>query len=210
MSVSAMLDKLSYALARAQKRFRLSAIRNTTLGYDSTIEAGSQVIDSSFGRHSFCGYDCTILNTEIGSFCSIAQNVTIGGAAHPIHFVGTSPVFLSHRDSVKTKFSTHVFEDLPRTKLGHDVWVGYRATIRSGVTIGTGAVIGMGAVVTRDVPPYTIVGGNPAREIRRRFSSEVSDALLKSEWWNFDDRRLQAAARHFTNPETFLRSEGLL
>lgn len=210
MPAPSFLDRFSYALARLQKRLRLSAIRNTIIGFDSAIEAGSQVIDTTIGRHSFCGYDCTILNAEIGSFCSIAQNVTIGGAAHPIHFVSTSPVFLSHRDSVKTKFSRHAFEDIPRTTIGHDVWIGYRATIRSGVTIGTGAVIGMGAVVTKDVAPYTIAAGNPAREIRQRFSSEIVDALLKSSWWDFDDQRLKIAAHNFTSPEAFLRSEGLL
>lgn len=210
MPTRRFLQLLPYAVARLQKKLWLSAVRNTHVGYDSTIEAGSQVVDTTIGRHSFCGYDCTILNAEIGSFCSIAQNVTIGGAAHPIDFVSTSPVFLSHRDSVKAKFSKHVFEDLPRTTIGHDVWIGFRATIRAGVTVGTGAVIGMGAVVTKDVPPYSIVGGNPAREIRKRFSPEVVDALLKSKWWDFEDERLKSAAQHFTNPEAFLRAEGLL
>lgn len=210
MTAQSLVDRLCYAFARAQKRLRLSAVRNTALGFDAKIEAGSQVIDSNIGRHSFCGHDCTVLNAEIGSFCSIAQEVTIGGAAHPIQYVSTSPVFLSHRDSVKAKFSRHVYEHLPRTVIGHDVWIGYRATIRSGVTIGTGSVIGMGAVVTKDVAPYSIVGGNPAKLLRFRFESDVVEALVKSKWWEWDDNQLTRAAALFTDPRQFLRSEGLL
>lgn len=205
-----LVNRLSYATARLQKRLRFSALRNTVIGFDATVEAGSQVVDTTIGRHSFCGYDCIILNAEIGAFCSIAQEVTIGGAAHPTHFVSTSPVFLSHRDSVKFKFARHVYEHLPRTIIGHDVWIGYRATIRSGVTIGTGAVIGMGAVVTKDVAPYSIVGGNPATNLRFRFDKDVIDALLKSKWWDWDKERLTQAATLFTDPREFLRSEGLL
>ncbi len=185
-------------------------MRNTTLGIGAKIESGSQVIDSNIGRHTFCGYDCTILNADIGSFCSIAQAVCIGGASHPMHFVSTSPVFLSHRDSVKAKFSRHEYHHLPRTTIGHDVWIGYGAIIKAGVSIGTGAVIGMGAVVTKEVPPYTIVGGNPAVELRKRFDSKVIEALLRSRWWDFDNERLRSAAAHFVDPEAFLRTEGLL
>jgi acetyltransferase-like isoleucine patch superfamily enzyme len=205
-----LLDLVLYAVARLQFKARISATRNTILDFDARIEPGSQVVDSKIGRHSFCGYDCIILNAEIGSFCSISRDVCIGGDAHPLHFVSTSPAFLSHRDSVKAKFSRHEFAHLPRTTIGHDVWIGYRSTIKSGVTIGTGAVIGMGAVVTRDVAPYSIVGGNPAREIRKRFEPHIADALLRSEWWEFDDERLKSAAVLFGHPEAFLREEGLL
>lgn len=204
------INKLSYIVARLAAKARLSAVKTTTLGVDSWIGAGSQVIDTDMGRHSFCGYDCIILNAEIGSFCSISRDVYIGGETHPLHFVSTSPVFLSHRDSVKAKFSQHEFLELPRTMIGHDVWIGFRSTIKAGVTIGTGAIIGMGSVVTRDVPPYTIVGGTPARAIRPRFETSIAEALLRSGWWTYDDERLKAAATLFTDPEAFLRSEGLL
>ena len=210
MPTPRLLDHVLYAVSRLQLRARISAIRNTTLDFDAKVEAGSQVVDSNIGRHSFCGYGCIILNAEIGSFCSISRDVCIGGDAHPLHFVSTSPAFLSHRDSVKTKFSKHEFSHLPRTTIGHDVWIGYRSTIKSGVTIGTGAVIGMGAVVTKDVAPYSLVGGNPAREIRGRFAPHIAAALLRSKWWEFDDERLKSAAALFVDPEAFLREEGLL
>lgn len=198
---------LIYALARIQKKMRGSAIRNSFIDKTSAIESGSQVVNSSFDRHSYCGYDCVILNCSLGGFCSISDQVYIGGSAHPMHFVSTSPVFLSHKDSVKTKFSRHEFSSMPRTTIGNDVWIGHGAKVRAGVTVGHGAVVGMGAIVTRDVRPYAIVAGNPAREIGRRFDDETIDALLKSEWWNFEDSKLRAAANDFTDPAVFLLNE---
>jgi acetyltransferase-like isoleucine patch superfamily enzyme len=201
---------IGYILARLQKRSRLSAIRQSRIDPTSVVEPGSQVVEVDMGRHSYCGYDCSIINAEIGAFCSIADQVFIGGSAHPLHYVSTSPVFLSHRDSVKSKFSRHDFLDLPRTRIGNDVWIGQGAKIKAGVTIGHGAAVGMGAVVTKDVRPYAIVAGNPARELSRRFDDPIVDALLRSEWWAFDDQRLRAAAALFTDPKAFLESEGLL
>lgn len=97
----------------------------------------------------------------------------IGGAMHPIHFVSTSPVFLSHSDSVKVRFAHHDYLPIIKTEIGHDVWIGQGAFVKSGVTIGTGAVVDMGSVVEKDVPPYAIVGGDPANVIRYRFDADV-------------------------------------
>tara|TARA_Y100001951_G_scaffold103761_1_gene113389 strand:+ start:421 stop:804 length:384 start_codon:yes stop_codon:yes gene_type:complete len=121
-----------------------------------------------------------------------------------MHFVSTSPVFLSHRDSVKSKFSKFEYLDLPRTRIGNDVWLGHSARVRSGVEIGHGAVVAMGSVVTRDVPPYAIVGGNPARVLRWRFSEEIIDRLLASKWWDLSDEELRESAVLFDDPEKFL------
>ena len=201
---------ISYLIARLQRKLRLVAKNNCDIHNTSKVEAGSQVIDSTIGRHSFCGYDCIVVNAEIGSFCSIANGVVIGGSAHPKEFVSTSPVFLSHRDSVTAKFSRHEYYHLPRTTIGHDVWIGFGAYIRSGTTIGTGAIVGMGAVVTRDVAPYDIVAGNPAKVISHRFEEKIANGLLKSEWWNLDDTELTRDAAYFTNPENYLKHKGLI
>lgn len=201
---------LRYLVARLQKRSRLSAVRKSVIHETSVIEPGSQIVQVEMDRHSYCGYECSIINAHIGSFCSIADQVFIGGSAHPLEYVSTSPVFLNHRDSVKAKFAHHEFLKLPRTEIGNDVWIGHGARIKAGITIGHGAVVGMGAVVTKEVRPYAIVAGNPAREVRRRFEDRIVEALLRSAWWTFDDDRLREAAKLFTNPEAFLESEALL
>lgn len=203
-------NSIGYFLARLQKKLRVSAIHDSDIHPTSVIEGGSQVIGTRMDRHSFCGYDCTILNAEIGSFCSIADNVYIGGSAHPMHFVSTSPVFLSHRDSVKAKFSRHAFYSMPRTTIDSDVWVGYAARLRAGIHVGVGAVIGMGAVVTRDVPAFSVVAGNPARKIKDRFPDPIAQGLLRSQWWKYSDEELRAAAVVFNDPEAFLKQKGLM
>ena len=197
-------------MSRLQKKLRLNAIRDSQIDATSVIEGGSQVVGTTMDRHSFCGYDCTLLNVDIGGFCSISDQVFIGGSAHPAKYVSTSPVFLSHRDSVKHKFALHEYYEMPRTTIGHDVWIGFAARIKAGVSVGHGAIVGMGAVVTRDVEPYTIVGGNPAHVIRSRFSSTITKALLKSEWWAYSAEELGKCAICFDDPEEFLRQKGLL
>lgn len=187
------------------KKIRLSAIKNSLLDKTSRVESGSSFINSSMGRHSFCGYDCTIINTDIGSFCSIASHVKIGGVGHPVHFVSTSPVFLSHKDSIKAKFAQHDYLPMLKTTIGNDVWIGEGAFVKAGIRIGTGAVVGMGAVVTNDVPPYTIVAGNPARMIRKRFSDEMIESLLATAWWNKEDSELALLGPCIDDPEKFVK-----
>jgi len=194
-----------YLVARVFRRAKPAAIRNSSIHKTSKIEGGSQVVGSVFDRHSYCGYDCTFLNVSVGSFCSISDGVVVGGSNHPMHFVSTSPVFLSHRDSVKTKFSKFDYLDLPRTRIGNDVWLGHSVRVRAGVNIGHGAVVAMGSVVTKDVAPYSVVGGNPARVLRMRFSEEVIEALLATEWWNLPDEELGRWAKYFDDPEKFLK-----
>ena len=196
--------------ARVLRKLRGTDVRDSSVDPSSKIEPGSKLVSCTVGRHSFCGYDCTFLNTDIGAFCSIAGGVIAGGATHPIPYLSTSPVFLSHKDSVKAKFAAHDYNPVYRTRIGNDVWIGERALIKAGVSIGDGAVIGMGAVVTKDVPPYAIVGGNPARLIRMRFSDPVIDGLLRLKWWDLSEDELRRLGPLVPDPEEILRQKGLL
>jgi len=155
-------------------------------------------------RHSFCGYDCDIANADIGSFVSIANSVVIGGGRHPMEWVGMSPVFYAGRDSVKAKFSQHVRAPAHRVRIGHDVWIGRSAIVLPGVEIGNGAVVGAGSVVTKSVPPYAIVAGNPARLIRYRFDDVVVKRLLACHWWTFSDADLHRLGPYFNDVSKFL------
>jgi acetyltransferase-like isoleucine patch superfamily enzyme len=131
-------------------------------------------------------------NVEIGRYCSIAERVSIGYPEHPTDWISTSalqyikPTWMSSYDDwQKVSHKT-----VKKTTIGNDVWIGVDVFIRTGVTIGTGAIIGAHAVVTKDVPPYAVVGGNPGRIIKKRFSDEVINDLLEVAWWNYSPQQL--------------------
>ena len=193
-----------YVWNRLIKKARGVAIDNSVVHCTAKVEAGSQFINSSMGKYSFCGYDCKILNCEIGSFCSLADGVIVGGAMHPIDWVSTSPVFYFGRDSVKKKFSEYRRDTEKKTIIGNDVWIGDRATIKAGVTIGDGAVIGMGSIVTKNVGAYEIWAGNPAKLIRKRFDDKISAELSNIRWWELDDDELMKMAEFVKDPEKFI------
>lgn len=193
-----------YFWSKILKKMRGVAIKKSVIASSSKIESGSQVINTVMGRYSFCGYDCKLINCEIGSFCSIADRVSIGGAQHPIDWVSTSPVFYEGRDSVKKKFSQFPREKDSRTIIGNDVWIGEGAFIKGGVVIGNGAVVGMGSVVTKNIGDYEIWGGNPARLIRKRFSDEIANKLIDIKWWDMSDEQIQMLSACIQNPSLFI------
>ncbi len=194
-----------YIVARIIKRLRLSAIRHSSINAASKIGSDCQIVSSRLDRYSYCGSACVFINAEIGAFCSISDNVYIGGSGHPMSFVSTSPAFLSHKDGFKKKFATFDYLDLPRTLIGSDVWIGMGAFIRAGVEIGHGAVVGMGSVVTKDVPAYSIVAGNPAKLVRYRFDDETIRRLLATHWWEMPEQELRHWGAYFNDPVRFLQ-----
>ena len=145
---------------------------------------------------------------KIGKFCCIAGNVQIGLAAHPTSMVSMSPIFYDISQPLpKFLIKENKFNKIfLKTTIKSDVWIGQGALIKSGVQIGVGAVVGAGAVVTKDIEPYSIVGGVPAKHIRYRFEKEIREKLLTSKWWEFDDIVLKKLAPHFESPEIFLEN----
>lgn len=196
---------IKYAFARFVTNMQPKAVKNGKIDKKAKIGHGTQFVDSSIGRYSYIGANCGVVKTEIGSFCSIAAGTSIGGGAHPLTFVSSSPVFCKGKNILKTNFAVHDFDPYKKTVIGHDVWIGAKCLIKGGVTIGTGAVIGMGSVVTKDVPPYAIVGGNPAKIIRYRFDEETVKGLLESKWWELPEEELKEKATLFTDPKDFLK-----
>jgi acetyltransferase-like isoleucine patch superfamily enzyme len=193
-----------YYWSKVLKKLRGRSILKSDIHKTSKVEAGSQVVNSIFDKHSFCGYDCDISNTQIGSFCSIANNVKIGGGIHPIDWASTSPAFYYGKDSIKAKFSSHERANVKNTYIGHDVWIGQDVLVSQGIKIGTGAVVGMGSIVTKDVEPYTVVAGNPAKLIKKRFDDEVTKKLIDSNWWLLPEDTLKKISIDIKNPIVFL------
>lgn len=130
----------------------------------------------------------------IGKFCSIAcgAKFIFNSANHCLSSLSTYPfpIFFEEWD-LDVKDITKTWDNKGDIVIGNDVWIGYEAVILAGVTIGDGAVIGARAVVTKDIPPYTIVGGVPAKPIRKRFTQEMIDYLLKIKWWNWSEERIR-------------------
>jgi acetyltransferase-like isoleucine patch superfamily enzyme len=149
---------------------------------------------------------------RIGSFCSFAPGVIIlANADHPLSFPSTYPfrtLFCNKRsETFNPSWPNYDAVTKGGVYIGHDVWVGQNAIILSGVTIGNGAVVGAGAVVAKDVPPYAIVVGNPARIVRFRFCSEVIEGLEKTEWWCLSDDEIDALLPLFYSaPEELIAS----
>lgn len=185
---------IKFIFSKIIKKLRFPSVKNSIIDQTSKVEAGSSFIKSTMGRYSFCGYDCDVFCADIGNFTSIASGVILGGARHPVEWMGMSPVFYKGRDSVRKKFSQFELPPAKRVSVGSDVWIGRNAIVISGASIGDGAVVGAGAVVTKDVPAYAIVAGNPAKLIRYRFGPDKIKLFLEKKWWNRSDEEIQLLA----------------
>lgn len=180
------------------------------IGRPAVVNAHAYVSNSSLGRYTYVAEFARLSRCDIGGFCSIASGAAVGGGVHPTRdWVSTSPAFFSTLGQAGASFvAESLFEELPRTIVGHDVWLGTNSQVLPGVKVGTGAIVGAGAVVTRDVPPYAIVAGVPARLVRMRFEPEQVSALVQSEWWARDESWLRAHAGEFRSVSAFIKGLG--
>lgn len=199
--MSTIVDSLSALLKRKTGG---AVVRNAKLGKPSYIKGGTRFFSSSLGNFSYIARNGYFFNTDIGRYCSIADNCNCGMPEHRMDTVSSSQVFLKGGNCLKTTFGALDHPVYKRTTVGNDVWIGTNVTIRAGVTIGTGAVVGMGSIVTKDVPPYAIVAGNPAKIIRYRFDDATIEKLLVSKWWELDAAVIAQLAPDFETPERLL------
>ena len=172
----------------------------------AAICSGVRFYRGKIGKYSYIGNNSFVSDTDIGSFTSISTDCYIGGTSHPTDWVSTSPVFHKWENIMKKNFARHEFEIFKRTTIGNDVWIGNRVMIKAGVKIANGAVIGMGSIVTKNIGPYEIWAGNPARLIRKRFGDETIDALEKMKWWEWDDNKIEKYAEKFTVPSELIEA----
>ncbi|MCC8423977.1 CatB-related O-acetyltransferase [Mucilaginibacter sp. UR6-11] len=152
----------------------------------ASIGKNCYLYKTQIGDFSYLATGVTVMNTTIGKFCSIGQGVAISLGMHPSSvFVSTHPAFFSpHKQAGISFTTTSQFREMGQSTIGNDVWIGANAIIMDDITIGDGAIIGAGAIVTRNVPAYAIVVGNPAKILRYRFKEEEIEFLLKFKWWD--------------------------
>lgn len=162
--------------------------------------------DTIIGNYSYVSYNATINNTIIGKFCSIGPNLISGWGIHPVKGVSTHPMFYSTKkqNGITLSSSDKIKETLP-IRIGNDVFIGMNVTILDGVKIGDGAIIGAGAVVSKDIPPYAIAVGNPIKIIKYRFEVQVIEDLLKSNWWNLSEDKIDLVEKYFFDVEEFIK-----
>jgi acetyltransferase-like isoleucine patch superfamily enzyme len=176
-------------------------------GGNNVILDDSSLIDSSLERYSTVGRQCAIRNTKVGQFCSIGSEVMIGLERHPTRgFVSTYGAFyIGKPTGIPSFLNREVFKEGLPTNIGNDVWIGTRALILGGVSVGDGAIIGAGAIVTKDVDPYSIVAGVPAKVLRKRYSAENIMKLVNFAWWNKDIEWIRGNAEAFNDEVKFFK-----
>jgi acetyltransferase-like isoleucine patch superfamily enzyme len=189
IQIEYMAELASVQFAGTNKVYKYARLRDVRMGCFSYVSRGTQVY-----------------NAQVGSFTCIGPEVIIGPGEHPVRgYVSSHPAFYSTLAQAGTTFSDRDYvEEIPRTLIGHNVWIGARAVVRAGVRIGDGAVIAAGAVVVKDVEAYTVVGGVPANFIRNRFDEEVKREVIASEWWNWPTEKLNKHAASFRSESKFL------
>jgi acetyltransferase-like isoleucine patch superfamily enzyme len=181
-----------------------SVCDDVRFGLLNTIHNFVRLRDVSLGDLTYVANGATIVNARIGKFSSIGPECRIGLGTHPIDMISTHPAFYSIAQRADRSFATREIVESRSVSIGSDVWIGARAMIMDGVTIGDGAVIGAGAVVTRDIEPYSIAAGIPAKVLRRRFDAATVAALLESRWWDRDIEWIRANALAFADVRRFI------
>ena len=214
--ISLWLQRLvrSWSLEHRYRRQHLkigymSTVRDCDFGVYNTIFDNVSLHNCTLGDFTFVASDTKISQTKIGRFCSIGPDCKIGLGKHPSRsFVSTHPAFFSTLKQAQITFvDRDHFTEYELIEIGNDVWLGANVIVVDGVRIGDGAIVAAGSVVTKNVPPYAIVGGVPAKVIRSRFKDEEIEKLLANPWWNLDADILRKAALSFRDIDDYFSEE---
>ncbi|MGE0698305.1 MAG: chloramphenicol acetyltransferase [Hyphomicrobiaceae bacterium] len=190
-----------------------ASVRESLLGRYTEVGARTTFVESVLGDYSYIVNDGDVIYTTIGKFCSIASHTRINPGNHPMerasqsHFTYRASAYFPGEADEEAFFA---WRRSHAVSIGHDVWIGHGAIILAGRSVGTGAVIAAGSIVTKDVPAYTIVAGNPARPVRQRFKASIAERLLSLAWWDWSHDRLHGALGDFRSltVEAFLEKCG--
>jgi phosphonate metabolism protein (transferase hexapeptide repeat family) len=175
-------------------------VRDSVLGRYTEIGARTKMAETSMGDYSYIVNDGDVIYTTIGKFCSIAAQTRINPGNHPMHRASQSHFTYrasAYFDGATDDADFFAWRRAHHVTIGHDVWIGHGATVLAGRKVGDGAVIAAGAVVSKDVAPYSIVGGVAAREIGRRFPAPIGERLQALGWWNWDHETLRVRLPDF-------------
>lgn len=174
-----------------------------------------QITNSTIGKYTYITEGARITMAKIGRYCSIGPRLRIGMGQHPTKdFVSTSPIFYKKNTNINfsytnfDKFVQHKFVDKKKSyfvEIGNDVWIGTNVTIMDGIKIGDGSVIGANSLVTKDIPPYAIHAGTPAKLIKNRFSKKNIKYLMNIKWWNKPKEWISKNANYFNKIDKFLK-----
>lgn len=177
-----------------------AALREAAVGLCCEILQRTLVEYATMGDYSYLGPDCMVSDAAIGRFCAIAAGVRIGAPNHPIDRPSLHRFTYCPEYYVAGAVRDHAFfakRRANRVTIGNDVWIGHAVTVLPGVTVGDGAVLAAGALVTKDVEPYTIVGGVPARLLRERFSRGIAAQLARIAWWDWPSETIMQRLAEF-------------
>ena len=184
-------------------------VRDSILGVYTEVGARTVLLEVEMDDYSYIVNDGQMAYTKVGKFCSIAAMTRINPGNHPMH--RASQAHFTYRASayfpgLEDDHEFFAWRRENHVEIGHDVWIGHGAVILPGRAIGTGAIVAASAVVTKPVPPYAIVAGNPARIVRQRFPDDIAERMQQLAWWTWDHETLRRAIPDFRSlsAESFL------
>ena len=199
------MNNIKYFYSKIIRKMHPSSLRNCKIGKKSKVGYYSNLINVTIANYTYLGDHNSFCNVQIGSFCSIASYCSIGGGNHDYSRVSTSPIFEEGKNVFRLNLGKMSKPKQEKVFIGNDVWIGENVFIKPGINIGDGAVIGAHSVVTKNVPPYAIVAGCPAKVIKYRFDEQTIKKLEEIKWWEMDEKYLKNVSSHFDDIDYFLR-----